>query len=153
MVDSLSPRPGTPSGVGTWDRQHLEQREEQRANREEGERLRVELQAQLLKHYPQLALPYTGAYLALLTGQAASVQSWIQSQSTFPALVQKQDAEAAFALNLLNLERDIAQIEKLIRLRRLAFYLAWLTEKGDETLQADYARLLACESAPLTKTP
>ena len=129
---------------------HAAEKEAQRENRSHMRSLQRSMQAQLLKNYPQLALPYTGGYISLLSEQAEEVQGWIQSQADYAVLVQKQDAEAQFDLTLLELERDMTQLEKLMRLRRLAFYQQWMNTKAEKRVQHGYESLLACESVPLS---
>ena len=129
---------------------HAAEKEAQRENRSHMRSLQRSMQAQLLKNYPQLALPYTGGYISLLSEQAEEVQGWIQSQADYAVLVQKQDAEAQFDLTLLELERDMTQLEKLMRLRRLAFYQQWMNTKAEKRVQHSYESLLACESVPLS---
>ncbi|MDO6460123.1 hypothetical protein Q4485_05410 [Granulosicoccaceae sp. 1_MG-2023] len=127
-------------------------RSEQLSTREEAQRLRRVVSGALLKDYPKLAAPYTAGYRELLAGQGSEIQARLDADADYRALVEAQDAEAVFDRRLLDIERDIAQLDKLKRLRRLAFYLDWLNDKADADVRQGYERLVGCESVPLSRT-
>lgn len=118
-------------------------------SRVEIQRLSVMLTDTLTAKWPQLKAPYTRAYKKLLTEQLNDVQSWILAQASFEALRLLQDKEPDIEKQLLALERDTAQTDKVLRFRRLAFLQDWLYQYGSEREVKDYEGLVSCESSPI----
>lgn len=124
------------------------QREQDQA-RHNAEQLRGELLQKVIALWPQLTTPYTLAYKNLLLYDADEVQGWIVSQETYPLLHDLQDSDSEYDRRLLDAERHIAQLEKILRFRRLAFLQAWIYEYGSGEDIAAYEKLLSCESSTL----
>ena len=148
--------PDAPGLAAQVRRRLLDQRSRLAVMRRErdalGERVdaaQATLQARLEARWPQVFWPYTRAFRRLLAGGLGEVEGWIRAQPEYPELVQAQDALVALEDRILALERQGAQLEKVLRLRRLARLRGLLERFGGTSARAAYARLLACESAPL----
>lgn len=122
---------------------------EKYASRVNAQALSHSLQKKLTAQWPQLKAPYTAAYKKLLIEQINEVQNWILEQASFEELHRLQDRQPEIEKQLLGLERDIAQIDKVLRFRRLAFLLEWIYEYGDDQEIKDYESLVSCESSPI----
>ncbi len=124
-------------------------RREREALEERVDAAQAALRDRLEARWPQVFWPYTRAFRRLLAGGLGEVEGWIRAQPAYSGLVRAQDALAAAEDRILALERRGARLEKVLRLRRLARLRGLLARYGDRRDRAAYARLLACESAPL----
>ncbi len=135
--------------LSTLRSEFAELKQDKEATHNKAEVLRTALLVRLLQRWPSLATPYTLAYKRLLLKHMDSIQNWIMLQSDYPLLRELQDADVQYEKKLLNSERNIAQMEKILRLRKLAYLKAWLYEYGDKEDTAAYERLLSCEASTL----
>ncbi|MCB1755145.1 MAG: hypothetical protein KDJ38_06465 [Gammaproteobacteria bacterium] len=117
--------------------------------RDEAEQVREALQGRLIARWPQLGTPYTLAYKTLLLDGSDEVQNWIVSQQDYPQLRDLQDSDAEYDQQILETERNLAQLEKILRLRKLAFLQAWLYDYGSSEDIAGYEKLVGCESSAM----
>lgn len=122
---------------------------EKYASREKSETIRKDLMQMLVMKWPQLKTPYTLAYKQLLLNKIDIVQNWILAEDSFEQLRLLQDREPKFEKQLLELERNIAQTDKILRFRRLAFLQDWLYKYGEDQEIKEYESLISCESSPL----
>ncbi len=111
--------------------------------------LHEELKARLLNHWPELMLPYTAAYKALMDNQLDTVLEWIDAQEDYHQLAAMQDENMSRMKDLLDLQRKITQIDKIFRMIQLSRILEQLKVYGREEDLAAYQRLLSCEDNPL----
>ncbi len=119
------------------------------ALREKAESIRMVILNKATAKWPQLKTPYTFAYKQLLLEKINLVQNWILAQEGFNELRALQNKDPNLEKQLLDLERNIAQTEKILRFRQLAFLQDWLYKYGKEQDIKDYESLVSCESSPL----
>jgi hypothetical protein len=122
---------------------------EQRALQEQVSRIQEALSAEVEERWPEAREPESEAYRAFLESGGAEAAAFVSRQPDYPALVRAQDRLSEMELELVDLDRQTAQIEKLMRARVLARALDQMERHGSEEDQMAYARLRACESLPL----
>jgi hypothetical protein len=78
------------------------------------------------------------------------LQDFILSHPHYPELVTKQDRRAALEYEeISNLDRDITQLDKILRLRNLARLQSQFARHATEEERGWYQRLQSCEGQPL----
>jgi hypothetical protein len=117
--------------------------------KEKSKHIRLGILGPLVAKWPELQTPYTLAYKNLLLNKVEKVQQWIVKQPHYPQLQLLQNSDALFEKQLLELERQLAQLDKVLRLRRIAYLKQWLYDYGNAENVAGYEKLLSCESSPL----
>jgi len=111
------------------------------------------LQKQAFERWPEIASPYTQSFVSLAaSGELKAVDVWLSEQPQYQTLREHQLRLHELTDLMLEAERDVIQVRKLMRLRRLARIKGSLYEKGSEEHIASYERLLACENLPLNTT-
>lgn len=114
------------------------------------ERLRNDLQQRAAEHWPALISPYGSRYaeLAAEEGALAQIATWISNQAPYADLTEQLKKAQEGIVSVLELEREITQMEKLLRLRKLARLKQNLFRHGSDVDIARYQALIDCESAP-----
>lgn len=116
------------------------------------QQLQYKLQYELIRQWPALMGPYTGAYQALAQrGELQEIARQTELLPDYRQLVELQEQHASLDLDILDQERLATQYQKLIRLRRMAELQRQLSEYGSAGEQTDYQSLLDCEEVPLTR--
>jgi len=111
--------------------------------------LQKEIRNDLGYRWPQILHPYTAAYERLLASDLQEVERFIQQHPHYRQLVNDQDRIDKIRLDILKLNRQLTQFDKILRLRALARKLAQFRHYAGSTAKADYARLHECEALPL----
>lgn len=111
--------------------------------------LQNEIRNELSYKWPAILHPYTAAFVQLMATDVDSVQDFILKHPSYQVLVNKQDQIEKIELQLLQLNRGLAQLDKILRLRLLARELDQFERLASKQVKADYARLLECEQLPL----
>lgn len=107
------------------------------------------IREELVRRWPVLAHPRSASYHEAVSRDLDSISQHIRSHSEYAELVAAQDRSIELALHLVELDRDLSQLEKIKRTRMLARALDQLLRYGAEEHQEDYARLRRCEALPL----
>lgn len=144
LVDALETRKKDMTG-------RLKRMEEESRNLgAEIDRLQATLRRSLTQRWPAAAHPHTAGYARFLANDVGVAQNFLQVQTaTYPVLVAKQDRLAQIGLDRQALARNLAQLDKLMRLRQLARLQAQFERYGSAQARQDYARLARCERTPL----
>lgn len=103
----------------------------------------------LSRRWPQLASPYTAQYIQLLKNDIAEIDQYIEKHNNYSELVRKQNKEMALTSSDLNTRRDLVQMLKILRLRKLGRTLALFNKYATDHEKTEYARLVNCEDEKL----
>ena len=108
-------------------------------------KLSSEIKDEIVLKWPEVLHPYTKSYIDLINGNLKEIVADVERLPAYSELVELQDALARLNQEELGLQRDKAQIDKILRLKNLA-RLERRFERfaGDREKQA-YRRLLDCE--------
>ena len=97
------------------------------------------------KSWPELLHPYTSDYIKLIESESEAITDHITSREDYPALVDAQDRCAVNGKQNLELERELAQVEKILRYMKLSNIKYYFDRFASESEKADYQALLQCE--------
>lgn len=122
---------------------------EKEAARERVKSLQRAIRKDLMLRWPELSYPYTRQFAEFLRSKIAATQDFILAHPDYGELVQQQERVTQLDAEFLQAERDASLVDKVLRLRKLARIKAQFERHASETEQAEYQRLLACETAPL----
>lgn len=111
----------------------------------------IKLTAEL--KWPVLAQPYTDAFKTLVSGEGLSeISQWIKQHKSYGKLVELQSRSTSLAKDILDAERYATQLQKMLRMRKLASLQQQLYQYGSVEEVSGYERLLACEKTPLSSS-
>lgn len=111
--------------------------------------IRERIQREAAEQWPTLDFPYTAEHHAGLDRDLADIGSFIRHHADYPELVRLQGHLEELAVELIEAERDLTQLEKLRRVRVLARALDQLGRHGSDRSVEAYERLRSCEALPL----
>ncbi|MCH2186602.1 hypothetical protein MK280_12095, partial [Myxococcota bacterium] len=103
------------------------------------------IQAELMLAWPEIQEPYTPDFLALMEERHQEISEDITGNADYQRLIEMQNDLERLAQTKVLLERQITQIDKVVRMKNLA-----RLEKGFERFASDeekkqLERLLRCE--------
>jgi hypothetical protein len=99
---------------------------------------------------PEALSPYALNFVQFLEKDLDAAQDFIVSPPRYPELVTKQDRRATLEFEeVSNLDRDITQLDKILRLRNLARLQSQFERHATEEERGWYQRLQSCEGQPL----
>ena len=105
---------------------------------------------QALSKWPALSGPYTAQFQSMAaSGQLINVANWVREQPSYQQLVDLQLEDDRIDQGLLDVERNITQMQKLFHFRKLANLKRQLYQLGDQKQISSYERLVSCEDSPL----
>lgn len=107
------------------------------------------IQEYLGLYWPAIKTPYTELFANSLLHNADEIQTKILEHEQYLDLKTSQDRLLHVDQNLLDLHRDMTQIKKIFRMRKMARLLDQFHHYANESEKKDYERLLLCESAEL----
>lgn len=126
----------------------LEQEQEKLS--QEIKALQKEVRKEIGLRWPEALSPYTLNFAQFLRKDLDAVQDFILSHPRYPDLVSKQDRQAKLKFEeISNLDRDITQLDKVLRLRKLARLQSQFERHASEQERGWYQRLQSCEGQPL----
>lgn len=132
------------------DQQELQEQQREHASlRDEIKELQSSLQRRVGARWPETLHPYTKNFLEFLTRDLDAAQDFLIADPTFRALSEKQDRYFQLDVEMLDTERRLTQLDKLVRLRRLARLRDQFERFASAADRRAYQRLLACEQQPL----
>lgn len=112
--------------------------------------LQKQLRHELGLRWPEALSPYTQNFVQFLRRDLDAAQDFILAHPRYPELVEKQNRRAALSFDeISNLERDITQLDKILRLRKLARLQSQFMRHATEQERGWYRRLQSCEEQPL----
>ncbi len=127
------------------DRLKLEKRSLKRVIR----LLQGKIQGRLAMHWPEALSPYTLNFVHFLNTDLDAAQNFILADRDYPDLVAMQNRRFDINNDLLDINRDITQLNKIERLRQLARLKYEFDRHASAQDRAWYHRLLSCEELPL----
>jgi hypothetical protein len=95
------------------------------------------------------ARPESDGHAAFLASDSERAVAFIAARADYAALVRGQERLDELELELVDLDRRTAQIEKLLRSRMLARALEQIERHGSDRDRAAYWSLRECEALPL----
>lgn len=112
--------------------------------------LQYGIQSELIRAWPELMGPYSGAYLSMaIDGELPALSASIEAHPAYQKLLAAQTRSSALELEALDAERQATQYQKMLHLRHLALLQQQLATYGSAQERTDYQSLVACESVPL----
>ena len=108
-----------------------------------------EIRRDLGMRWPEALSPYTMNFVRFLKKDLNAAQDFILSHTRYPDLVAKQDRHFAVDEELLHVNRDIAQLDKILRLRELARLQSQFEQHATAQEREWYRRLMSCEEQGL----
>lgn len=111
--------------------------------------LQKEIRKNVGMRWPEAVSPYTSNFVQFLRKDLDAAQDFILSEPRYPELAAKQDRRAALAEELSHLDRDVTQLDKLLRLRQLARLQDQFERHATDEERGWYQRLQSCEGQPL----
>jgi hypothetical protein len=112
------------------------------------------IRSRLRNRWPELLHPYTEGYRKLLQNDLATATRFIEKDAEYAALSRDQDTLIDVQQEKLAMERRMAQVEKVMRFKKLARLEAQFGRFASEAEKESYRRLLSCEEgdfAPVGK--
>jgi hypothetical protein len=108
-----------------------------------------QIQGRLAMKWPSLEAPYTVHFRKTMQEDLNEVQKYISGDHSYPRLVENQDRLPEIDKELLDAQRELAQMEKILRMRNLARTLAQFQLYADDSNKVEYERLVQCENSGL----
>jgi hypothetical protein len=124
--------------------------EENRRAQGEIEQFQATLRRALVQRWPAAAYPYTAAHARFLANDLDAVQGFLLAQNTtYPKLVVRQERQVQIARDSQSVQRDLTQLDKLLRLRQLARLQVQFDRHASPSARRELERLARCEKTPL----
>ena len=111
--------------------------------------LQNNIKQKLLMIWPQLRHPYTREYIKTTSSNIKKIQQKISSHSDYLELIDKQKKYHSLAMQTLNLKRELAQMRKIFRMRRMNKLLEKFNRYASEEKKSEYKQLQNCEHSTL----
>ncbi len=117
----------------------------------EGEisRLQGDLKRGLVQRWPEAAHAHTAAYVRFLATELGAAQAYVTARPDYAQLVERQERHAALELERVAVDRDLTQLDKVLRLRQLSRLLDQFERFATPSARREYQRLIRCERTPL----
>ena len=112
-------------------------------------RLQETIQRQISLRWPAMAHPHTVGYRTFLLEEVWEAEEAIRKHASYADLVAGQNRLAEIELELMDLDRAIAQLEKLRRIRSLARLMNRFERFASQEDRARFQQLRSCEELPL----
>lgn len=94
--------------------------------------------------------PFSANFQALVvSGEILQASSWVKEQTEYKSLVELQNLDSQMTNLMLNTERDLTQMQKMIEFRKLAKLKSRLYQYGSTEHIKAYESLVSCEEQPL----
>lgn len=122
-------------------------RQEQARGRAQG--AMAQLRQAVEHRWPGARYPYTLAYQRFLEQDLDAAQAFIAAHTLYPDLVRDQNDYWVLDRAVLELQRRLAQLDRIEHLQRLGRLRDAFIARGGKSERAQYERLLACERQPL----
>ncbi len=113
------------------------------------ENLQDDIKKEMYFKWPATRYPYTKGFSDFLRDDVLAAQEFIMQHKQYRKLIDAQMEHEQINHLELNKMRDLAQLRRIFRLRRLGLLLAHFEESASESDKASYNKILACEQAGL----
>jgi len=108
----------------------------------------------IMAKWPAILGPYTAGYQELIAnGTLTVISDEIAAHPAYPILMRGQKQLLSLETLLMNAQRDLTQMQKLLHLRRIATLKQQLMDFGTKEEIETYNQFLRCEEAPLSSQP
>lgn len=111
--------------------------------------LRQNIRTEVAEHWPAVLAPYTYNFYNFLQKDLARAQTFIMRHTNYKDLVKQQDRIRELDTLILASQRKLAQMDKILRLRKLATLLDQFQRMANTKDQAAYQSLVSCEESRL----
>jgi len=111
--------------------------------------LRSAIRKDVAARWPEALSPYTLNFANFLKKDLTAAQDFILAHPRYAELVAKQDRRAALDEEVLHVDRDITQLDKILRLRTLARLQSQFEQHATAREREWYGRLMSCEGQGL----
>ena len=111
--------------------------------------LQKEIKKDVTLRWPESGSPYTLNFVNFLKKDLGAAQDFILTHPRYAELVSKQDRRAALDEEVLHVDRDITQLDKILRLRTLARLQSQFQRHASTKEHEWYQRLMSCEGQGL----
>jgi uncharacterized coiled-coil DUF342 family protein len=111
--------------------------------------LKDELKEDTAFRWPFLKHPYTQEYIEYLPIYLENINDYIKNQEAFDTILEKLAHQSELQEKFIFVERKAAQLDKIMRLRKIARALSFLRRHGTADEISQYESLLACEKHAL----
>lgn len=111
--------------------------------------LQKEITKDVIVRWPESGSPYTLNFVNFVKKDLGSAQDFILAHSRYADLAGKQDRRAVLDEEVLHLDRDITQLDKILRLRTLARLQSQFQRHASAKEHEWYQRLMSCEGQGL----
>jgi hypothetical protein len=111
--------------------------------------LQKEIKNDVTLRWPESGFPYTLNFVNFLKKDLGATQDFILAHPRYAELVSKQDRHAALDVEMLRVNRDITQLDKILRLRTLARLQSQFERHATAKEREWYGRLMSCEGQGL----
>ncbi len=123
--------------------------EEHDANKQRIHELQYGMQRDVGERWPGALHPYTGNHQQFMDEHLGEAQAFILAHADYPELRARQDRQMELDRVMLKIERDMTQLDKVLRLRRLARLLDQFQRHAGEAEKAWFRQLEQCERSAL----
>lgn len=120
--------------------------------KQEIEKISTDLKNSLKRFWPELSHPYTNNYFSLLNKKLLEINQYITKQNSYVQLVDLQNSYLEQNRKELELERKVAQIDKILRMKKLSRIKNYFNAYASDQHKNDYQRLKKCEDGRLLST-
>ncbi len=131
------------------DSKLMDLKEEQANLGLEVQAIQKEIRKDLGMRWPAALSPYTLNFVHFLKKDLNVAQNYIRSHPRYPDLVAKQNRIFAIDGEMLDVSRDITQLDKILRLRELARLQSQFEQHATVQERQWYRRLMSCEEQGL----
>ena len=121
-------------------------RAERKAFRRKIKETQRAMKKRIKRRWPELLHPYTEGYRRLLETELPAVTAHIEADPDYAGLSADQDRLIAVQQELLAMERRVAQVDKVVRFKKLARLEAQFERFASASEKEAYGRLLTCEN-------
>ncbi len=123
--------------------------DEQERLSQEIKSLQKEIRKDIGVRWPEALSPYTANFVQFLKKDLDATQDFILAHPRYPEMAAKQERHASLSGEISNLDRDITQLDKILRLRNLARLQSQFERHATNEERGWYQRLQSCEGQPL----
>ncbi|WP_405230031.1 hypothetical protein [Lentisalinibacter sediminis] len=124
-------------------------KEEAKDNIRTIKKLSEEIRVELARKFPAVRHPYTQKFAEFLAHDLGDASAFIVSHPLYAGLMSLQDRQLDIEEAVLKREREVSELQKVLRLRKLGWLLTRFTAHAGEAEQAWFNQLVRCEKTTL----
>lgn len=112
-------------------------------------KIQEKIQEELFLLWPALKNAYTVNYLDFIKNDLQDAVSYITRHSDYKKLKELQDLKESIHDEMLTLKRQMAQLDKILRLRKISRVKSFFQKHASDREKEEYQQLLQCEKQAL----